>query len=206
MHLELFVEEPSAEAALEILVPKILGPAVSFRIYPHQGKPDLLHKLPARLKGYRSWLPESWHIVVLLDADGAACRRIKADLERMVTEAGLTTRAAAADRFQVLTRIAIEELEAWYFGDVEAICAAYPGVPSTLAAQAPYRDPDAIRGGTWQALERVLNRAGHHPGGLAKIRAARDIGCRMDPGRNRSRSFQAFREGLVRLAGLEAAR
>jgi len=62
MHLELFVEEPSAEAALAILVPRIVGPEITFRIYPHQGKTDLLHKLPARLRGYRSWLPADWRI------------------------------------------------------------------------------------------------------------------------------------------------
>src|SRR4051794_31392796 len=109
MHLELFVEEASAEAALEALLPKILGSAVSFRIFPHQGKPDLLRNLPARLRGYRRWLPEDWRVVILVDADGAACERIKADLEGMVRGAHLTTRQVSADQFQVLTRIAIEE-------------------------------------------------------------------------------------------------
>jgi hypothetical protein len=42
----------------------------------------------------------------------------------------------------------VEELEAWFFGDVEAICQADPKVSPHLAKQKGYRDPDAIRGGT----------------------------------------------------------
>ena len=38
--------------------------------------------------------------------------------------------------------------------------------------------------------------AKYHPGGLEKIRAAREISNHMDPDRNRSRSFQVFRDAL----------
>jgi hypothetical protein len=93
--LEFLVEEPSVEAALSYLVPKLLGPDFPFSVYPHQGKRDLLKKLPAR----------------------------------------------------------------------------------------------------------ELQRAGHHQGGLAKIRAAREISVCMEPDRNRSRSFQVFRQGLLDLTG-----
>jgi len=93
----------------------------------------------------------------------------------------------------------VEELEAWFFGDVSALIAAYPGVPATLAHRARFRDPDAISGGTWESLERVLQRAGHHTGGLEKLRAAREIAKHMDPERNRSRSFCGFRDRLREL-------
>ena len=202
-HLEILVEEPSTEAALEILVPMLLGPDLSFAILSHQGKPDLLRKLPVLLRGYRRWIPEEWGIVVLTDSDGRDCLEQKALLERMAHEADFSTRSSTGDggRFHVLNRLAVEELEAWFFGDVEALCGAYPGVPRTLGRRAPYRDPDAIRGGTWEALERELQRAGHHLGGLAKIQAAREIAARMVPDRNLSRSFQAFRRGLLGLVG-----
>lgn len=202
-HLEILVEEPSAEAALEILVPMLLGPDLSFALRSHQGKPDLLRKLPVLLRGYRRWMPEEWGIVVLTDSDGQDCFEQKTLLERMAHEAGFSTRSSARDggRFHVLNRLAIEELEAWFFGDVEALCGAYPGVPRTLDRRAPYRDPDAIRGGTWEALERELQRAGHHLGGLAKIQAAREIAAKMVPDRNLSRSFQTFRRGLLGLVG-----
>lgn len=199
VHVEFLVEEPSAEAAFGNLVPKILGPGFSFRVYPHQGKHDLLKKLPYRLRGYRHWLPENWGIAVLIDGDGKDCIAQKAALESTARQAGFLTRASAqGGRFQVLNRLAIEELEAWFLGDVEALREAYPGIPSSLGQRAGYRDPDDIQGGTWEALERELRRAGHHLEGLAKIKAAREISARMEPARNRSRSFQAFRQGLLR--------
>jgi hypothetical protein len=95
----------------------------------------------------------------------------------------------------------VEELEAWFFGDVDALRKAYPGIPASLGERAGYRNPDAIRGGTWEALERELQRAGHHREGLAKIKAAREISAWMEPLRNRSPSFRTFREGLLGLVG-----
>ena len=162
MHLEFLVAEPSAEAALQSLVPKIVGPAISFAIHPYQGKPDLLGKLPGVLRAYRAWLPLDAAIVVLLDNDRDDCRALKARLEEMAARAGFVTRSAApmGSRFRVVNRLAVEELEAWFFGDVEAMHAAYPRLPSTLGHQSRYRRPDAIAGGTWEALERVLRRAG----------------------------------------------
>lgn len=201
MHLEIFVEEPSAEAALNHLAPRILGDDVSFQIYVFQGKRNLLAELPSRLRAYARWLPADWRIAVLIDADGVDCVSQKRDLERMAREAGLRPRSDAGSRepFQVLNRLAVEELEAWFFGDLDALRAAYPHVPASLGSRAAYRDCDAIRGGTWEALERELQKAGYHKGGLAKIQAARDISAHMDPARNRSRSFQTFRQGLVDL-------
>jgi hypothetical protein len=100
----------------------------------------------------------------------------------------------------VVTRLAIEELEAWYFGDWEAVRAAYPRLPATIPAQAKYRDPDAIVGGTWEALERILQKAGYFSLGLAKIEAARAIAAHMVPERNTSRSFQILRNALADMA------
>ncbi len=56
-----------------------------------------------------------------------------------------------------------------------------------------------MAGGTWESLERVLQKAGYHAGGLSKLKAAREISIHMDPVRNRSRSFQVFRDGLLKL-------
>ena len=202
MHIEFLVEELSAEAALTTIVPKILGQDVTFRMHLHQGKQDLLSRLTDRLKGYSHWLPTDWRVVVLIDEDRQECDELKAQLENAARQAGLSTksRAARGGQIRVLNRIAIEELDAWFFGDVEALCTAYHGVPRTLVAKAAYRDPDAINGGTWEALERVLQRAGHHKGGLAKIAAAGAISSHMIPERNTSKSFQVFREGLLQAA------
>ena len=106
-----------------------------------------------------------------------------------------------SSNFQVLNRLAIEELEAWFFGDIEALNAAYPRISLNLGNKAKYRDPDSIAGGTWEALERELKRVGYYSGGLSKISAAREISLHMVPERNRSHSFQVFRRGLLEITG-----
>ena len=53
-HLEILVEEPSMEACLRVLLPKLVGDRVTFQIYPFQGKGELLKHLPNRLQGYAS--------------------------------------------------------------------------------------------------------------------------------------------------------
>lgn len=138
---------------------------------------------------------------MLVDADRDDCRELKAKMEHIAHEAGMTTKSVAdpGTPFQVLNRLAIEELEAWFFGDVEAMRMVYPRVSKNLERQSRYRDPDAITGGTWEALQRVLQQAGYHQGGLAKIQAARDISTYMQPERNCSRSFQTFRQGVISL-------
>lgn len=86
----------------------------------------------------------------------------------------------------------IEELEAWYFGDWEAVCAAYPRAPKDIPGKSRYRNPDAIQGGTAEAFERVLQRVGYYATGLAKVDAARRVGAHFDPARCRSQSFRYF--------------
>ena len=199
IHIEFLVEEPSAEAALMEIVSSIVGNTITFQVHVHQGKQDLLRSLPDRLRGYARWLPVECCIVVLIDEDRQDCHALKRRLDAVVQQAGLVSKTAAgrAGGVQVVNRIAVEELEAWFFGDVDALRAAYPGVPVSLGNRARYRDPDAINGGTWEALERVLRQAGHHRSGLPKISVSREISRRMIPERNRSRSFQVFREGLL---------
>lgn len=197
-HVVLLVEEPSTEAALRVLLPKVVGD-LSFEVHPHQGKADLLGQLPKRLAGYASWIPKTWRIVVVVDRDDEDCKKLKVRLDKMAAKAELVTRSAAKTAYVVVNRIAIEELEAWYFGDWEAVRAVYPRVPQTVPARAKYRAPDAIKGGTWEAFERLLQAAGYFAGGLAKIEAARTVAGHMVPSRNTSPSFCALRDVLVEM-------
>jgi hypothetical protein len=201
MHLEVFVEEPSAEQALRNLLPRILPIGSTSRYHTFQGKTELLTKLPSRLRGYAHWLSAEWRVVVLVDEDRQDCCVLKERLERAAAAAGLSTKTApGTGRFHVLNRIAIEELEAWFFGDVQALVNAYPGVPATLAQRRGFRDPDQISGGTWEALERVLQKAGYYPGGIPKVEVAQRVSAHMDPPRNTSHSFQVFVAGVRALA------
>jgi hypothetical protein len=199
-HLEVLVEEPSMAAALRGLLPKLIGSASS-EIYAYRGRDDLLRKLPERLYTYRRTLQRGWLILILIDRDQRDCKSVKAQLEHAAATAGLTTRSSGAGRnVQVVNRIAIEELEAWYFGDWAAVRKAYPRVPARVVTRARFRDPDAIAGGTWEAFEQIMQEAGYFPGGLAKVDAANQIAPHMDPARNTSRSFQVFRDALVQAA------
>jgi hypothetical protein len=197
-HLVLLVEEPSMEAFLRALLPRLLPGGRSFEVHPFQGKTDLLGKLEARLRAYAQWLPGDWRIVVIVDRDDDDCRGLKNQLERMATQAGLTSRSSAGTgQWQLVNRLAIEELEAWYFGEWACVCTVYPRVSTNVIRKAGYRDPDAVAGGTCEAFERVLQRYGYFKAGLSKIEAARAIGAALDPGNSRSRSFIAFRDAIA---------
>ena len=186
------------EAFLQEMLLKVLPEDCTFNCHVHRGKPDLLRKLENRLSGYSRWLPAESRIIVLVDRDSDDCRELKNELERAAANAGLLTRSRARDgAWRVVNRIVIEELEAWYFGNWEAVRSAYPRVQPGIPRQAGYRDPDAIRGGTWEAFERILQRDGHFRNGLRKVEVARTIAPLIDPADNSSRSFQVFCDALT---------
>lgn len=188
------------EAFLTTFLPRVIG-EIGFQIYSHQGKPDLLQNLPARLRGYRRWIPDTHRIVVVVDRDDDDCLELKTQLEGAARSAELVTRSAGRGRaWQLANRIAIEELEAWYFGDWAAVRAAYPRARVTVPSKARFRDPDAIAGGTWEAFEQVMKAAGYFPGGLEKVSAAREIGKHMSLLANQSRSFRCFLALLAEVA------
>ena len=199
-HVEFLVEEQSTAEALRALLPRMMG-SLSFSLYAHQGKRDLLARLPGKLRGYARWIPRTWKIVVVVDRDDGDCRYLKSKLEEIATVSGMATRTAPQGSWWTLVnRIAVEELEAWYFGDWQAVRKAYPKVAAGIPRQAEFRRPDDIRGGTWEAFERVMQSAGYFRGGLRKIEAARLIAEHMNPTRNASESFRALRDVLLEMA------
>ena len=203
-HLELLVEEPSMEVFLRELLPRILSADCDFEIHPFQGKLDLLGNLGNRLRGYAQWLPDDWRILVIVDRDDDDCRQLKQRLEDVASGANLRTRSQAGGRpWQLVNRVVIEELEAWYFGDWEAVRSAYPRVSPTVPNQSRYRNPDSVRGGTWEAFERILKGRGYFRTGLRKMEAARTVAAYIDPARNRSHSFTKFRDALVEAASCQ---
>ena len=197
-HLVVMVEEPFMEVFLREVLPAILGQGTTFDLHPFQGKQDLMDKLQSRLRAYARWLPENSRILVLVDRDDDDCTELKERMDRITAAAHLRTPSTAGKRpWQVANRVAIEELEAWYFGDWDAVRESYPKVKVTIPSKAQFRDPDRIAGGTWEAFERVMQAAGYFKTGLRKLEAAREIGARSVPERNRSRSFQVFREAVM---------
>lgn len=69
--------------------------------------------------------------------------------------------------------------------------------PRPVEGAPPEAKPDAIAGGTWEAMERVLRKAGYFNSGLRKLDLARSVAAHMDIHRNRSRSIQAFATAVV---------
>ena len=190
--------------ALERLLPKILiGVSFSFRVF--DVKHDLLRNLESRLRAYSAMFKTTWKnaaVVVLVDEDKEDCFDLKAVLDLAAKRSGLGTFSSPVrGKVHVLNRIVIEELEAWFFGDPTAVIAAYPKVKLRTFPQSAVRNPDGINGGTWEALERVLNKHGYHLGGLRKTVCADEVSIHMNIDQNNSPSFAQFRDGLTRLVG-----
>ena len=186
------------EAFLNALLPRCLN-GCEFDVYAFRGKADMLKKLRNRLRAYANGAIGESRVIVLLDRDSDDCRCLKRKLEAMTRSAGAGLRSrtrAGARCWNIVNRIVIEELEAWYFGNWPAVRRAYPRVPDDVPGKAKYRHPDAITGGTCEAFEGVLQKRGYFSTGLRKTEAARDIGAHIDPDENRSPSFKAFYNAL----------
>ena len=198
--LEVLVEEPSAEAALRHLLPKLVPITVRWKIVNLKSKPELLKKLEARLRAYRVRVEqgEDVRILVLVDRHDDDCLVLKRELATAAARAGLSTRSRPGGdgRFRVVNRVVVEELESWFLGDPAAVRAAFPSLPAANPGSAPFRSPE--RGG-WKALHRYLRKNGIYRGRYPKIDAARRIAPKMDVTANRSVSFQQFRAGLAAL-------
>ncbi|MBD2569819.1 DUF4276 family protein [Anabaena lutea] len=192
MHIEFLVEESSTATALKFIVPKIIGDIHTFEVHNFGNKNSLLKRLPERMKTYASFIPDDWRIVILVDEDRANCQELKKKL--CDASSVVTTKKGNI----VLHRIVVEELESWFIGDVAAIRAEYEKIPVSLSQQAKFRNPDAIKGGTWEELDKILKKYGYETG-LQKIDFAQKVSPHMDVENNQSRSFQVFRDGLRRI-------
>lgn len=199
MHVQFWVEEPSMEAFLNGLLPSIIESPNRFEIFNFGDKATLLSEAPGRLKSLANWMPQDWRIVILVDEDRQDCVTLKARLEGAARQAGLNTLSTNPNNFQVINRIVVEELEAWIFGDPQALCAAFPRVSLNIGKKSRYRHPDAITGGTWESLERELQKAGYFKAGIPKRQVASRVASHIAPSRNRSHSFQVFWTAIVDL-------
>lgn len=136
----------------------------NFRIYPHQGKgklpanplarPDpaqrqLLHQLPAKLRGLAKSLAPNSVVLVVVDADDTPCVKLLADLNSML--ATLPIRPA-----RVLFRLAIEETESWFIADTAAVQKAFP---KAKVAALKKLQPDAVVD-AWQRLAQAIGSTG----------------------------------------------
>jgi hypothetical protein len=136
--------------------------------------------------------------MVLVDRDADDCVQLETKLEQAAAAAELSTKSKpdGNDRFRVVNRIVIEELESWFIGDPVALRKAFTSLPAINASSGIFRNPD--NGGTWEALHRFLKKHGIYRKSFPKIDAARRIAPHINFATNRSESFGQF------VAGIEA--
>lgn len=196
--LDVFVEEPSAEEALRHILPTLVGGRAQVKLINMKNKGRLLRELPSRLRAYRTRIRkgEDLRVLVLVDRDDDDCEQLKRRLEQMARDAGLHTKTTpAAAGFHVVNRIVVEELEAWFMGDTQALRSAFSSLPPLFPKS--FNNPD--NGGSWERLHRFLKKHGIYRSSYPKIEAARRIAPHMEPARNRSTSFRQFVRGLEAL-------
>lgn len=212
MHIEILVEDASGKKLLESLLPKLFGDQGdphTWRLHAYKGigripnnlnaggdsaKRILLDQLPKLLRGYGK-TPGIDAVVVVLDSDRRNCVDFLTELRNLA--------AGCNPASNTLFRIAIEEMEAWYFGDRQALTTAYPKAKVDVLNR--YAQDSVC--GTWELLADAI-----YPGGSAAIKKAGwplpgqvkhewagKIGPLLDPERNASPSFGKLRDGLRRL-------
>ena len=132
MHFTVLVEDRSGKAALDILVPKIIGPRHTFRVHAYKGIGRirrniagtagaghrlLLEQLPKLLRGYGkafAGYPGGYEavVVVVCDLDDRCLKAFRQEL--------FTVLNACSPKPETRFCIAIEEGEAWLLGDIAA--------------------------------------------------------------------------------------
>jgi len=215
MHFEILVEDQSGRRLLDVIVPKIIGPAHTCRVCSYKGvgripknmrdtdqaqNRILLENLPKLLKGYgRTHAgyqdPTMYAVVVVCDLDRKCFKEFRTQLQGILN--------ACNPKPQARFCIAIEEGEAWFLGDLAAIGAVYP--QARLKGINEYIH-DSICG-TWEVLADALYKGGasalREKGwmmiGAEKAIWADKISPQMNVDENASPSFCYFRDKLREL-------
>jgi hypothetical protein len=213
MHFEFLTEDQSCGKAVDILARKLLGADMSrtYKVHPYKGaahipknltpqtdpaKRILLDQLPRLLRGYGKAQPDSY-VIVICDLDRRVKRDFLSDLQSVLAACNPSPRAYFC--------LAVEELEAWYLGDLNAIRSAYPKAKNDVLA---HYNNDSICG-TWELLADAIYRGGHtelkkkgwQAVGEEKSNWARAITPHMAVDRNRSPSFNFLRSTLQTIIG-----
>ncbi len=215
MHFEILVEDQSGKRALDILVPKIIDDSCTFTVHSYKsigriprnmrdaddaGKRTLLDNLPKLLKGYGKTFANYKNylaaVILVCDLDDKCQKTFREQLYKILISCNPKPRT----RFC----FAIEEGEAWFLGDLNAIKAAYPNAKDAVLNS--YVN-DSICG-TWEKLAdaiykggaATLSTKGWQAVGKEKSRWADEITPHMSIEDNQSPSFCHFREKIKELA------
>ncbi len=176
--LVFFLEEPSAKAMLNGLLPRLLPAGWQVKYVIFEGKQDLEKQLPRKLQ---NWQRPGCKFVILRDKDSGDCVVIRQELVKKCRDAG---------KPDALVRIAIHELESWYLGDLAAVEAGL-GISNLAGKQGSrkFREPDTLAN-PYQELRRLTADR------YQKISGSRAIGVHLSIEDNRSQSFRKFISGV----------
>ena len=181
--LVFLLEEESAKAMLEGLLPRILHQDIRPRFIPFEGKQDLERQMVKRMRGYVN--PQA-RFIVLRDQDTAPdCADVKSALAARCQQAGQTAKS--------LVRIACKELETFYLADLLAVEQGLSVKKlATRQGRAKFRNPDAL-GNPSKELVALTS------GNYQKVSGSRAIGKLLDPANERSSSFKNLINGIRRM-------
>lgn len=177
--LVFLLEEESMKAMLDVLLPQIIPQGINFLCIPHEGKQDLEKSIPRKL---RAWKTPGTAFIIVRDKDGADCIEIKKRLVSLCANAG---------RSDSLVRIACQELESWFLGDLAAVEKAFSIKKLAMQQQnKKYKYPDKL-GNASEELEKLVR-------GYRKVSGAKKIATYMSVDQNYSHSFNCFVQGICR--------
>ena len=163
MHFEFLTEDQSSRIAMDVLIPKLLSDKITYRIHSYKGigripkglrpksdasKRILLDQLPKILRGYGR-NPYCGNIVIVCDLDDNDKQQFLSELHGIL--------GVCDPKPSTLFCLAIEEFEAWYLGDLNAIRTAYPQAKNTVLNS--YIN-DSICG-TWELLADAVYKGDH---------------------------------------------
>ena len=181
--LVFLLEELSAKAMLESLLPRFVNKDIGFRCIPFEGKRDLEKGLMRKIRAYPN---NQARFIILRDQDSIPeCRDIKQNLLDLCTKAGKA--------HLCLVRIACKELETFYLADLNAVEEAL-GIEGIAKKQqkANFRAPDNIISPS-RELKKLTD------GNYQKVSGSREIGKYLDLNNDRSLSFKNLIAGIKRM-------
>ena len=217
MHIEFLIEDNSGKEMLKRLIPKILSAEHSYLIHGYKGvggkipagcKNDpkvaknriLLDNLPRLLSGYGKTFHSAGKdfqgaVIVICDLDRRDKNSFEAELNNLLQK--------CTHKPNTKFCLAIEEGEAWFLGDQDAIFKAYPHYKRNIVQK---YEQDSICG-TWETLADALYPGGHsalsnkgyQAVGKEKEEWAKRITPCMNVDNNKSPSFCHFRDTVRNL-------
>lgn len=152
------------------------------------GRKGLLDLLPAKLRAFgQEYVSDQVGVLVLVDADDEDCHALKARLVQLLQSCEPAPR--------VLFRVACEESEAFYLGDLPAIERVYGplGARGRAAYEAYVQDSVC---GTWEVFREVIGAGGENKSAWA---SAMGNALSTDLEANRSPSFRQLGRAIDRL-------